>query len=110
MKTLAIDIGGTKFTLSLIEGGLMRRRETHPTDRAGGREWMLKRIAEVARGWQTSFDRCGIGFGGPVFFAEQRIALSTHVGGWGDFDLCGWVRQTLGVSAVIDNDANLGAL
>ena len=71
---------------------------------------MLARIAEVARDWDVQFERCGIGFGGPVSFASQRIELSTHVGGWADFDLCGWVRETLGVHARIDNDANCGAL
>ena len=110
VRTLAIDIGGTKFTLALFEDGVIARRESHATDRAGGREWMLSRIAEVARGWETSFDRCGIGFGGPVLYDQQRIALSTHVGGWSDFDLCGWVQEMLGVAARIDNDANVGGL
>ena len=113
-STLAIDIGGTKFTLALFQEGAITRRETHPTDRAGGRDWMLRRIAGIVRGWNTPFDRCGIGFGGPVNFAGQRIELSTHVGGWADFDLGRWARETLGLppgrDAVIDNDANCGAL
>jgi len=94
----------------LFEDDVMTRRETHATDRSGGREWMLDRIAEVARNWDTPFDSCGIGFGGPVLFEEQRVALSTHVSGWSGFDLPAWVRETLGVSAVVDNDANVGAL
>jgi glucokinase len=114
MRTLAIDIGGTKFTMAVFEGERgserMVRRESQRTDRKGGREWMLGRILETVRGWSTAFDACGIGFGGPVQFEEQRVALSTHVGGWADFDLCGWVRENLGVSALIDNDANAGAL
>ena len=80
MRTLAIDIGGTKFTLALFEDGLIVRRASHATDRKGGREWMLARIAEVVRGWDVPFERCGIGFGGPVNFKAQQIELSTHVG------------------------------
>jgi glucokinase len=38
------------------------------------------------------------------------VALSTHVGGWRDFRLTDWVRDLLGVPAIMDNDANAGAL
>ena len=73
---------------------------------------MLAQIRAVAGEWRRHrcLDRCGIGFGGPVNFAGQRVALSTHVGGWQDFPLVDWVRQELGLPAVMDNDANVGAL
>jgi glucokinase len=112
MKTLAIDIGGTKFSMAVFDGDRMVRRESRSTDAAGGREWMLGQIREIALAWQSEagFERCGIGFGGPVDFREQRVALSTHVGGWRDFRLAGWVRDLLHVPAVMDNDANAGAI
>lgn len=114
MNTLAIDIGGTKFTVALFDSsGAMVRRESRATDREGGKDWMLDQIARIAREWAAGapLDRCGIGFGGPVNFANQMVALSTHVGGWADFDLCGWVRGELGIDRVVmDNDANVGAL
>jgi glucokinase len=73
---------------------------------------MLGQIATIASAWQREApaDRCGIGFGGPVIFKEQRVALSTHVGGWRDFRLTEWVDDLLGVPAIMDNDANAGAL
>src|SRR5690606_10149952 len=40
----------------------------------------------------------------------QRIALSTHVGGWSDFDLTQWITDHFSVPAIMDNDANVGAL
>ena len=107
MKILAIDIGGTKFTLALFEGGRMTRRESHATDRGQGREWMLGRIAGILADWK-GIERCGIGFGGPVDFQRQRVALSTHVGGWRDFPLSQYVQDLLGVPTVMDNDANVG--
>src|SRR3954468_24485963 len=109
---LAIDIGGTKFSMAVFDGPTMVRRESRATDAAGGREWMVARIAEIAGAWRREFplERCGIGFGGPVDFAAQRVVLSTHVSGWRDFDLCGFVREVAGVSAIMDNDANVGAL
>jgi len=111
-QTLAIDVGGTKFSIAAFDGERMVRRESRRTDAEGGRDWMLDQIAGIARAWQleTPTDRCGIGFGGPVIFAERRVALSTHVGGWRDFRLTEWVRDLLGVPAIMDNDANAGAL
>ena len=38
------------------------------------------------------------------------MVLSTHVGGWNDFDLCGFVRDLAGAPAIMDNDANVGAI
>jgi glucokinase len=111
-RTLAIDVGGTKFSIAIFDGDRMARRESHRTDAEGGRDWMLAQIASIARAWQleTPIHRCGIGFGGPVIFKDQRVALSTHVGGWRDFRLTDWVGDLLGVPAIMDNDANAGAL
>jgi glucokinase len=112
MSILAIDIGGTKFSAALFRGGRMARRETRRTDREGGREWMLEQLRGIARAWQAEepFTAVGVGFGGPVDFASQQVVLSTHVGGWQDFDLPGWLRGEFGVPVRMDNDANAGAL
>jgi len=109
---LAIDIGGTKFSTAVFDGGRMLRRESRATQAEGGRQWMLGQIEAIAHEWmrEFSFERCGIGFGGPVNFAAQRVVLSTHVGGWRDFDLCGFLRDLTGAPAIMDNDANVGAL
>src|SRR5690349_19542489 len=109
---LAIDIGGTKFSMAVFDGPTMVRRESRATDAAGGREWMTAQIAEIAGSWRREFrfERCGIGFGGPVNFPAQRVVFSTHVGGWRDFDLCGFVGEVTGAPAIMDNDANTGAL
>jgi glucokinase len=113
VNTLAIDIGGTKFSLALFEDQAMTRRVTRSTDRQGGPEWMLNQIAgilrkEAAHEWR--FDRCGVGFGGPVEFPLRRVALSTHVGGWSDFPLAQRLEESLQVPVALDNDANAGAL
>jgi glucokinase len=112
MITLAIDIGGTKLTMASFDGNRMVERESRVTDRAGGREWMIDQIVSIAAIWNPrhGIDRCGIGFGGPVEFDTQRVALSTHVGGWSDFDLPSELQKSLGVLPVMDNDANVGAL
>jgi glucokinase len=112
MNTLAVDIGGTKFAVALFEGDKMIRRESRPTDREGARDWMLQQVVGIASEWkrELSFERCGIGFGGPVDFSDQRVAFSTHIGGWNDFKLTAFLADALGVPAIMDNDANAGAL
>jgi glucokinase len=116
VSTLAIDIGGTKFTIALLartsEGVHIVRQESRLTDRAGGRERLLPELSQLARDWSLDAKpaSCGIGFGGPVDFAAQRVALSTHVAGWEDFPLRDYFQDLLGIPAVIDNDANAGAL
>jgi len=117
VSTLAIDIGGTKFSAALFEtpqpgSPRMIRREWRETDRNGGREWMVTQVEILLREWarDARIERCGIGFGGPVNYARQRVALSTHVGGWRDFPLTEHIRNLLGVPVVMDNDANAAAL
>jgi glucokinase len=112
MTTLAIDIGGTKFSVAAFAGARMVRRESRSTDKGGGREWMLRQIESIVLAWHEDlgFDGCGVGFGGPVNYAQQRVALSTHVGGWRDFPLTAHLRNLLGVPVVMDNDANAGAI
>jgi glucokinase len=112
MNTLAVDIGGTKFGVALFEDERMVRRESRPTNRAGARDWMLEQVVEIASAWkrEAPFERCGIGFGGPVDFGQQRLAFSTHVGGWNDFPLSEFLGSKLDVPAIMDNDANAGAL
>jgi glucokinase len=116
MNTLAIDIGGTKFALALFEGERISVRLTRPTEREGGREWMLAQMEPILRAWkdEIGIDRCGVGFGGPVDYRAQRVALSTHAPGWQDFPLVDYLRDLLGIpvamDVVMDNDANVGAL
>ncbi len=112
MNVLAVDIGGTKFSMAVFAGDIMVRRESRATDRAGGPEWMLDQILSIAGGWrkEIQFEACGIGFGGPVDFPSQTVALSTHVGGWSNFPLTSHLARHLGLPAVMDNDANVGGL
>jgi len=112
MSIFAIDIGGTKFSAALFRDGRMTRRETRRTDREGGRAWMLEQLAQIGRAWrqEEAFTAIGVGFGGPVDFPSQQVVLSTHVGGWQEFDLPAWLREQFGVPVLMDNDANAGAL
>jgi glucokinase len=112
MNILAIDIGGTKFSMGLFRDGEMIERQTQATRRESGRAWMMEQIVSIATMWRkgAGFERCGIGFGGPVDFASQRVTVSNVVADWQDFPLASCLERELGVPAVIDNDGNMGAL
>jgi glucokinase len=114
MRTIAIDIGGTKFSVAAFDEDRMELRETRATNREGGPEWLCSEIARIVEGWRQKSDfnaeRAGIGFGGPVDFKRQTITLSTHVAGWQGFPLLDRIEQIVGVRPIVDNDANVGAL
>jgi glucokinase len=114
VKTVAIDIGGTKFSIAGFDGEAMVLRESQSTNREGGPEWLCSRIEAILNDWRSKHDfvagRVGIGFGGPVDFNRQTITLSTHVPGWRAFPLLDKVEEIVGVRPVVDNDANAGAL
>ena len=115
MTILAIDIGGTQFGVGLgADDGRIVRKVRQTTDRDAGADWMVERILETGRdllrGASEEVKVCGISFGGPVDFEAQRIKNSTHVAGWDDVALPAIVEDSLGMPAVVDNDANVGAL
>lgn len=114
MHTLAIDIGGTKFTLAAFRDDHIVLRESRSTDRGGGPQAMFAEIEAIYRGWAEDHgftaDRCGIGFGGPVDFPTQTVTLSTHVEGWVRYPLVEKVKRLTSAPVIMDNDANVGAL
>ena len=114
MKTLAIDIGGTKFSLAAFDGSQLLLRESRSTYRNGGPDWMFSQIREIFSSWREKEgfqpDACGIGFGGPVDFPSQTVTLSTHVEGWAHYPLVPSIAEMTGAPTVMDNDANVGAL
>lgn len=75
---------------------------------------MVAAIREIYSRWRGELDfspdACGVGFGGPVDFPSQTVTLSTHVGGWDRYPLVPEISELTGVRAIMDNDANVGAL
>ncbi|NLN18310.1 MAG: ROK family protein [Firmicutes bacterium] len=111
---LAIDIGGTQFRLALISDREMVARVRRATEREGGASWMIRQIIDEGRRLLTEASApvkaCGIGFGGPVDFHNQRIVRSHHVSGWEDVALPDVLREAFGIPCIVDNDANAAAL
>jgi glucokinase len=112
IRTLAIDIGGTNFSVGIFEDESLIAKCTTPTDRSAGPLWMMERMQEIVSELapKGKFDRCGIGFGGPVDFAKQEVFFSTQVQGWDGFELIREVESRFQTRAVVDRDTMVGAL
>lgn len=113
-NVLAADIGGTHYRIGLFdEVGRRLLLSEGRTEPSGGREWMLNEIRvraqELIAKSNEPVTACGISFGGPVDYRNQRVN-SMHVAGWRDFELAKWVERNLGLDCRVDNDANAGAL
>jgi len=113
-NVLAIDIGGTHFRVGVFDPeGCPLKVEEGDTDSAAGRDWMLTQLTTRCRtligASATPIQACGLSFGGPVDYRQQRVT-SVHAAGWQGFELGKWVEQNLGLRSHLDNDANAGAL
>ncbi len=115
MILLAVDIGGHKHSVALVrDTGEVLRKIRRPTERAGGRRWLLPRIESACREILADAPERpaagGIGFGGPVDFERRRVRRSMHAGGWSDFPLAAHLAEVTGLRCTVDNDANVAAL
>lgn len=111
---LGVDIGGSRFRVGLFdEAGRRLALLEGETLRSAGREWMLQQVESRCRSLMEKSNApvkaCGVSFGGPVDFLQQRVR-SVHIPGWENFELAHWVEGTLSLPCRVDNDANCGAL
>ncbi|HAF70918.1 MAG: Glucokinase [Acetothermia bacterium 64_32] len=111
---LALDFGGTKLAAAVAvpgeRGFLAKATAPSPTKKSAeaDRKIILKLAARVLAGRKPA--AVGVSFGGPVQAEEGRVVLSHHVPGWEGFPLAGWLEERFGAPAVVENDANSGAL
>ena len=112
INTVAIDIGGTNFSVAVFAGSSLIGKLSRATDREAGPTGMLSEIEEMVQLLSPgrTFHGCGIGFGGPVDFPAQKVVTSTHVRGWDGFDLVREVETRFRIPVVMDRDSMLGAL
>lgn len=111
MTALLLDIGGTKCSIapaSNLENVIELVTADYKTPDRILAQLALYAAELMAK--DSTVDRVGISFGGPFDFANQKVKRSVHVSGWEEFDFSDWSNRILGLPAVADNDANVGAL
>ncbi|MGE5224194.1 MAG: ROK family protein [Omnitrophica WOR_2 bacterium] len=115
----AVDIGGTKIAVGVVdEGGQVLARQDSPTGAGKGLADGLSRITNMLH--QVSDQRAsragevlqgiGIGCTGPVNPQLGTIGNVEFLPGWEGADLVGDLGRAFGVSVAIENDADAAAL
>jgi glucokinase len=111
---LALDFGGTKLAAATVNLdsrqwlGYERRLSPPNADANTDLEIMRSLIYSLLQGAKP--DAIGVSFGGPVDAGIGMVRLSHHVVGWENIPLRNLLEEEFGVSASIDNDANVAAL
>lgn len=115
---LGIEIGGTKLQLGVGPGdGTLLGFWRGNVDVASGGEGIRKQIVAAvpellskATLNRDSLKGVGVGFGGPVDDATRSVIKSHQVAGWDGFPLADWLGESLGLPAVLGNDADVAGL
>lgn len=113
-SVLCIDIGGTKIRLAVVVDHSIRRRVEAMRAQLGEAEQVVAYIkktgAALIQESNVPIRACGVGFGGPVDFAGQKLNRSMHVAGWEGVPLPEVLSEHFGIPCVIENDAMAGAI
>jgi N-acetylmannosamine-6-phosphate 2-epimerase / N-acetylmannosamine kinase len=109
MTALAIDIGGTKTLVALVEGARVVEAERISTDPSAGGEGIVEAVAGIAATWAGRFDRAGAAVTGLVrdglwqTLNPRTLALPLP------FPLEAALAERLGCPAHVVNDAQAAA-
>ena len=111
MRTLGLDLGGTKIAAGVLEDGRLLNFRERPTPREGG-EAVARALAELAREVTAGLEvaAAGVGTPGPLDFERGVVRFAPNVPGMVDFPLRARLEELLGLPVAVENDANAAAL
>jgi glucokinase len=113
---LGIEIGGTKLQIFAANAaGIIMRRWRGTVRKELGGPAICRQIAEGIADIQEAdaglkIHSAGVGFGGPIDTRTGTIRISHQIPGWENFPLGDWLQEQIHAPAIVDNDANVGAL
>jgi glucokinase len=108
MRTLGLDLGGTKIAAAVVEGGTIIAQERVPTPRTGFAD-VLDAMVGVGRRLLDSagpVHAVGVGSPGPLDLATGSILFAPNIPGMEDAPIVDGLRGRLGLPVVLENDAN----
>lgn len=112
------DLGATHATIAVadLSGAILRtHRDALPITDGPERvlTWVIDEtrslLAEVGHS-EADLLAIGMGLPGPVEHDTGRPVNPPIMPGWDGFDVPGWILDTLGVPALVDNDVNIMAI
>ena len=107
---LAIDIGGTKQAVGIVDdGGHVVARTERPTDRAEPWPGLAALVSATLDGVSAPPIAVGVGCGGPMS-AGGDLVSPLNIPGWRDFPLRPRLAELTGLPVLVDNDAKALAL
>ena len=114
MRTIGIDLGGTKTLAVLVEDGVVVEKAKRPTPRAGSPDEVLATMAKVAASVDPDATATAIGIGapGPVVPGTGVLSAAPNLPGWDhDVPVAHLMSERLGGRpVVVGNDVNVGTL
>ena len=114
---LAVDIGGTKIDVGLVDGGgQVRWSERAATPRPADQDEIWAVLARLVKDASSAHGQaigevvaCGVGCGGPMT-RHGDLVSPLNIPGWRDFPLRARLAEAPGLSTFVDNDAKALAL
>lgn len=105
MATIGIDIGGTKIRGVRVEDGAVVERIS---GLVGDSDLIVTATSAAGELWTDEVDAVGVGLAGLVRWPEGTFAWGPHLRGE-ELPVREALEGELGVSVVVDNDANVAA-
>lgn len=108
MKTLGLDLGGTKIAAAVVQEGTIISRHQVPTPQTGFGDVIstLAGAARVLLEQHPDVTRVGIGSPGPIDFKTGRVLFAPNIAGMEDAPLVDDLKESLALPVVLENDAN----
>lgn len=108
MRTLGIDLGGTKILAAVVEDGRVIARQRVPTPQTGFED-VADAMAAAARsllddGYVVA--AVGVGSPGPLDPARGRVRFAPNIAGMIDVPIVEALERRLGLPVTLENDAN----
>lgn len=114
---IGIDLGGTNIKGGIVarDGSILHRAQI-ATNAAEGVDVVVDRLADLARTLgeraEAKQEALGIGVGSPGMIRQSDgvVLFSPNLNGWHDVPLVAMLKERLGRTIVLNNDANNAAL
>jgi glucokinase len=108
VKTLGIDLGGTKIAAAVVEDGRIVARERIATPQGGFRDVAQAMVTVSQRLIDAHPDLMAVGVGspGPLDLVSGTILFAPNIPGMQNAPIVATLSEGLGRAVVLENDAN----
>jgi len=114
---IGVDLGGTNLRIAAVEeGGRVLESVSAVTELARGRDFVIKEMSDAIRNLARQFGSThklagiGVGIPGIIDLATGTLHSASNLPGWSNYPVRHDLEKRLGVSVLLENDANCAAL